>query len=94
LKEDRNEDGSSNLISTVAENRHGYTLRQFERAKEARRLDHIVGTPTVNNFKPLLRINAIQNCPVRVEDVNISKKIFGPDISSLKGKSTRFLVGA
>jgi hypothetical protein len=43
----------------------------------------------MNNFKSLLRMNAIQNCPVTVEDVNISEKIFGPDMSSLKGKSTR-----
>jgi hypothetical protein len=42
LKGDQKEDGSSNLISTVAENRKGYTLRQFERAKEARKLYHIV----------------------------------------------------
>jgi hypothetical protein len=34
-------------------------------------------------------MNVIQNCPVTVEDVNISKKIFGPDMSSIKGKSTR-----
>jgi hypothetical protein len=38
LKEDQKEKGASNLISTVAENRKGYTLCQFERAKEARRL--------------------------------------------------------
>jgi hypothetical protein len=50
LKEDQKEDGNSILISTVAENRKGYTLCQFERAKEAMRLCHIVGTPTVNNF--------------------------------------------
>jgi hypothetical protein len=43
----------------------------------------------MNNFKSLLRMNVIQNCPVTVEDVNISEKIFGPDISSFKGKSTR-----
>jgi hypothetical protein len=79
----------SNLISTVAKNRKGYTLRQFERVKEARRLYHIVGTLTVNNFKSLLWMNVIQNCPVTVEDINISEKIFGPDMSSLKGKSTR-----
>jgi hypothetical protein len=85
LKEDQKEDGASNLISTVAENRKGYTLHQYERAKEARKLYHIVGTPTMNNFKS----NVIQNCPVTVEDVNISEKIFGPDMSSLKGKSTR-----
>jgi hypothetical protein len=82
LKEDQKEDGASNLISTVAENRKG---RQFERAKEARKLYHVVSTPTMNNFKPLLRMNVI----LTVKDVNISEKIFGPDMSSLKGKSTR-----
>jgi hypothetical protein len=82
LKEDQKENGASNLISIVAENRKGYTLRQFERAKEARRLYHIVGTPTVNNFKSLLQMNVIQNCPVTVEEVNISEKILGPDMSA------------
>jgi hypothetical protein len=91
LKEDQKEDRTSNLISNVAENRQGYTLHQFERTKEARRLYHIVGTPTVNNFKSLFRMNVIhQNCrSTTVEDVNISEKIFGPDMSSLQGKSTR-----
>ena len=45
--------------------------------------------PTVENFKALLCMNAIQNCPVRVEDVKIAERIFGPDMSSLKGKLMR-----
>jgi hypothetical protein len=89
LKEDQKEDGASNLISTVAENRKGYMLHRFELAKEAQSLYHIVGSPAVNTFKLLLCMNAIQNCPVTVEDVNILEEIFGPDISSLKGKLTR-----
>ena len=28
-------------------------------------------------------------CPVTVEDVNIMEKIFGPDVATLKGKTTR-----
>jgi hypothetical protein len=76
-------------LTTVTENKSGYTQRQFERAKEARRLYHIVGTPTLENFKSLLRMNVIKNCPVTTEDVNIAEKIFGKDILSLKGKSTR-----
>ena len=88
-KSDLKDSGTSYLVSTVTENRKGYTLRQFERAKQARKLYHIVGTPTIENFKSLIRMNIIKNCPVTVEDINIAEKIFGPDISSLKGKSTR-----
>jgi hypothetical protein len=79
----------SHLINTVQENRVGCTQRQFEQAKKARELNHIVGTPTIETFKTLLKMNAIRNCPVTTEDVNIAEKIFGPDMSSLKGKSTR-----
>jgi hypothetical protein len=73
----------------VTENCKGYALHQFEHAKEARKLYHIVGTPTMENFKALLQMNVIKNCPVTVEDINIAEKIFGPDVSSLKGKFTR-----
>ena len=34
-------------------------------------------------------MNAIQNCPVTVEDVKIAERIFRPDMLSLKGKLTR-----
>ena len=81
--------GISNMVSTVNENRKNYTNRQFDRAKLARKLYHIVGAPSVQNFKALIKMNAIANCPVTIEDVNIAEDIFGPDISTLKGKSTR-----
>jgi hypothetical protein len=77
------------LIETVQENKKGYTQRQFEDAKQARKLYHIIGCPTTENFKAILRQNIIRNCPVTVEDVNIAERIFGPDIGTLKGKSTR-----
>ena len=79
----------SNVIDTVAENRMGYTQRQFDRAKLARKLYHTIGTPTVSSFKAALRGNMIKNCPVTSKDVQIAEEIFGPSVSSLKGKSTR-----
>ena len=82
-------DEISCLVSTQAENRSQFSNRQFEDAKRARRLCHIVGCPTVENFKHILRQHIIKNCPVTVEDVNIAEKIFGPDIGALKGKTTR-----
>jgi hypothetical protein len=79
----------SHLINTVKENRVGYTQRQFEQAKRAQELYHIVGTPTIESFKALIKMNAIKNCPIMTEDVNNAKKIFGTGMLSLRGKSTR-----
>ena len=57
--------------------RRGTPMRQFKRALRRRALYHKVGTPTVENFKGLLRQNLIQNCPVTIEDVIIAEKILG-----------------
>jgi hypothetical protein len=65
----------SYVVATVEENRKGYRERQFQNAKWARQLYHVVGCPTVGNFKHILRQNIITNCPVPPEDVNIAEKI-------------------
>ena len=77
------------MVSSVAENRKHFTQRQYEDAMAARKLYHVVGCPTVENFKAILRQNIIRNCPVTAADVDVAEKIFGPDIGALKGKSTR-----
>jgi hypothetical protein len=90
IKDDKGaEDHKSFLVATLSENRKGYTQRQFEDAKRARKLYHIVGCPTLENFKHILRQNIIKNCPVTPADVDLAEKIFGPDIGKLKGKTTR-----
>jgi NDP-sugar pyrophosphorylase family protein len=45
--------------------------------------------PTVETFKTLIKMNAIRKCPVTTEEMIIARKIFGADMSSLKGKLTR-----
>ena len=37
----------------------------------------------------MLRLSMIVNCPINFYDVKNAKLIFGPDITSLKGKSVR-----
>jgi hypothetical protein len=39
-------------------------------------------------MKAIIQMNAIRNNPVTTEDVNIAEKIFGPDVATLKGKTT------
>jgi hypothetical protein len=77
------------LVSTVEENMRGFTARQIKDAKRARALYHNVGHPTVENFKTMLRLNMIQDCPVRPEHVDLAEKIYGPDVGAKKGKNTR-----
>ena len=48
----------------------------------------MVGAPTLRDLKIILRHNIIHNLPVTVEDIEIVDKIFGPDVSSLKGITT------
>ena len=77
------------MLNTVKENEQFYTSRQLAKAKMARKLYHNVGTPSLRDFKAIVRMNAISNCPITVEDINIAEKVYGPDIGSLKGKTTR-----
>ena len=77
------------MVTTLAENRSNHSHRDFERAKKARKLYHVIGAPSIKNFKMMLRSNQIRNCPVTEKDVDLAEKIFGPDVATLKGKLVR-----
>ena len=74
VREQKINEQKSLLISTVDENKKFYSQRQYERAKEARRLYHIIGRPSLENYKHILRQKIIKNCPVTHEDVDIAEK--------------------
>ena len=61
------------MIQTVDENKIVYTKAHMERAKVARKLYHIVGSPTLEAFKALLKCNTIKNCPVTAAVVDIAE---------------------
>ena len=76
-------------MNTVEENKTFYTERQVAQAKKAREFYHSMGCPSIPDLMAILRMNLVKNNPVTVEDVKLAEKIFGPDISTLKGKTTR-----
>ena len=76
-------------VQTVADNARFYSQRQVARAKAARNLLHATGCPSVADLKNILKMNSIANCPITLDDVDIAEQIYGPDVASLKGKTTR-----
>jgi len=65
-----------------------YASQQIEWANLARELYHASGSPSIEAFKGILRGNLIINYPVTIADVDIAERIYGPSISTLKGKTT------
>ena len=62
------------FLSSIEENKGFFTKNQFERAKKARDLYHAIGTPSINDFKAVLRMNMISNNPVTTEDINVAER--------------------
>ena len=76
------------VVNTVKENRMNYTNNDCLRALRARKLQITMGRPSTATFLDLLKKNGIANCPITPADVEAAEYIFGPDIGSLKGKTT------
>jgi hypothetical protein len=58
-------------------------------AEKARTLKAGLGFPSDPDYKWILRTNQVQECLVTIDGAKAASKIWGPDVSSLKGKTTR-----
>ena len=76
-------------IQTVAEQKSRYTRRDVRNAERARELQDMLGRPTSRSLIQMIKMNSLPNCPVTVDDVIAADDIFGPNLGSLKGKTTR-----
>ena len=74
---------------TVEQNEEGHTKEQQEHAKAAQKSHRIIGAPTVENFKCLIKSNQVMNCPVTVDDIDTAQNTHGKDASCVKGRTTR-----
>ena len=87
---DRNKiENTTLVVNTVKENRSNYTNNDYLWAVRVREVQITMGRPSTSTFLDLLQKNGIANCPVTPADVEAAEYILGPDIRSLKGKTTR-----
>ena len=75
------------LVATVTENLRAFTKREVEQARKAREMLARMGFPTVEQAMSI--INSGSNFEVSARDFQIAEAIWGKDIASLKGKTTK-----
>ena len=76
-------------MNTVEKNMEGFTDRQIEMASKARRLQHIMGLPCIQDFKAMVQNNMIKNCPITLQDIATAEQVYGKSVGVIKGKVTR-----
>jgi hypothetical protein len=77
------------FINTVAETRGKYSNDDFQRAVQARKIQALIGRPSVRDYIKIIENGHLPNCPITREDIIAAEDIFGPDVGCLKGKTTR-----
>ena len=76
-------------VQMVRGNYEGHTKKDVMQAKEAGRMQAMIGNPSEKDFKGMVSGNMIRNCPVTTTDINNARAIFGPDLASIRGKTVR-----
>jgi len=77
------------LINTVDKNINKYTVKQYSNARKARSIQDIIGCPNTLDYIKYVEQGPIPNCPITKEDIIRAEDILGPNLGSLKGKTTR-----
>jgi len=77
------------MMSAVEDNKRKYTNREVKQAELAHDLYVKLARPALNDFVRIVREGRIMNCPITVADIRRWVDIFGIDIGTLKGRTTR-----
>ena len=64
----------------------------YAQASLARKIQAMIGYPLTWDFLQIVDWRLLPNCPISRVDILAAKDIFGPDVSSLKGKTVQWMV--
>jgi hypothetical protein len=49
----------------------------------------MIGNPSKKDYKGMVSDNLITNCPVTTANINNAHAMFGPDLTSIRGKTVQ-----
>ena len=74
------------FINSVDNNKKMFSKKQINRATAARKLQHVLGWPSTEQYKSYVNNNMLKNCSITVEDIVRAETIYGKPAPLLKGK--------
>ena len=81
-----NEEAGVALVTTIRENFEGYTKKQVEGAINACHLQAMLGHPSRKDFKGIVHVNLIVNCPMTTENISHTHQLCGENLARFRGK--------
>ena len=83
----RSVEAESAMVTTVEQNLRAFTKREIDRARSARELMARMGFPSVVTAMSI--VNSGSNFDISARDFQVAESIWGRDVASLKGKTTK-----
>jgi hypothetical protein len=79
----------TNPIKTVRTNYEGFTKKQIQQATTARCLMGMIQAPSERDYQGVVHLNLLKCCPITNDDIVNAHKLFGPDLTNIRGKTVR-----
>ena len=76
-------------VQTIEENAKFLTPKEIAQANVTMQLLHSLGYPSVVDLKTIIKMNMIWDNPVTESDIKLMEHLYGPNIPTIKGKTTR-----
>jgi hypothetical protein len=76
-------------MQTVRSNYEGYTKQEIMQAKQARKVQAMIGNPSKKDFRSMEGNHLVANFPVTHTNIANVHQIFCPDLASIQAKTVR-----
>ena len=68
----------------MEENKKLYNERNNEIENKSKVIYKYIGNPPLKYFKAIIKMNAITNCPVTINEIKLTDQVFGLETKTLK----------